>query len=214
MKKYSAIFIIFFLTLQLNAQKVVKTYWDTYTRKKIQKQYTTTNDGFLNGLYKENYYDGSPQRTVMYKFDKKDGLYKEWWPNGNLKVSGAFASDIKQGWFSWYTERGALSTQELYLDGVSREEKEMYNIPGTPINKHTWYDENHTSTAYKIFRENGKLRQEAIAPYNGIKGWCKTYFKSGKLRSYCDTNQYWDDENFVYYDLDGVTIIKEPLEDQ
>lgn len=87
-------------------------------------------NGFLNGLFKSYYFDGSPELISYYKGGELDSTYTSYYYGGVKYVDAAYKAGNKHGAWTYYDEDGKLSRKANYVDDEIDGERVSYHDNG------------------------------------------------------------------------------------
>ena len=81
-------------------------------------------DGRLDGLYTEWYWNGQKKSEGTYKDGQVDQDFNSWYNNGVKKFEGSFKDGKKDGLFTWWYGNGKKEYEGTYKDGKKISVKE------------------------------------------------------------------------------------------
>ena len=133
------------------------------------------------GLHREFYPDGKPDRLFFIKNGKNEGLYKSWYPNGQLMLYSKYKDGVKIDTSIEYLENGKIKLFEVFKSGKSVHKmeflengilySEIYNSINPNINNYQ-----------KDYYENGNLKFQSVSSNLTFKGhWVIFDEKTGKV---------------------------------
>ncbi len=124
----------------------------------------------LNGVYKNYFFDKSPQSVGYYKNGERDSTYKSFYYGGKVQMQGKYKSGDKVGIWTYYYENGKISEEENYVDGKLEGVDKIYSIDGS-LDKLINYKDNEFNGEYIFY---GDKQQVALI----------LNYKNGALKSY------------------------------
>ena len=139
--------------------------------------------------------------------DKVDSL-RSYYPSGELESMVLSKNGIKNGFSFYYYKNGGIEYIAHYKNGYPTDSSMSYHSNGR-LGNVVYYDSlgNHTGR-YKIWYDNGNLRQLIEPQEIGIEDW-QYYYKSGQLRKhyfYKDKKKYG---TWKYYTESGEVYKQE-----
>lgn len=159
-------------------------------------------DGVQSGDYSETWADGVVRTSGIYKDDKKEGKWIENNRDGKPRSESTYKGGELNGESRTFFTDGTIDKITNYRSGVREGvSQEFYYDSGKLKNEYTYAD-NWKEGAYKIFYDNGTLREEGRCE-RGNEIYQREYYYDGKLKQVRERNSRGQWEILEKYDSHG-----------
>jgi len=161
--------------------------------------------GVRVGDYLQTWANGTIKESGQYENGKKEGLWIRNYENGNRLTEVTYKDNQPIGETKAFFKDGSLERISIYAeDRTSRITKEFF--PGTEIVSSEYtYDPDFKEGPYKLYYEDGTLREEGICE-NGYEIYAKLYYKTGQVKEVYQINSRGRMELIESYDAEGKQL--------
>ncbi|MEO8149687.1 MAG: hypothetical protein ABI723_18760 [Bacteroidia bacterium] len=160
----------------------IKEYEKNYTIIYVEGQPKSV----LNGIYMENYSNGSPKTRANYILGKKDGLYQTWFENGFRKERIDYKEGFNSGKEEYWYENGKKESIRTYIiikDSIGKKSVLnglfiRYYSNGLKRDRSN-YINGHREGLYKIWFETGQINNVYHLKNGYDNGKRKLWYSNG-----------------------------------
>ena len=159
------------------------------------------------GTFNYFYQSGNLKVALEFKSDGKTSYAKMYHESGFLMSSGKYINKIKDSTWIHFDDRGFVSFQESYKNGVLDGEKIVYYEPEGntyPVAEYSNYKNGVLHGEYKKYHPNKKLAAEGNYVDGNKDGVFKHYHQNGKI-ALLERYKYAVKHGYqIAYDLKGI----------
>ncbi len=140
-----------------------KTVW--FKNKNIIREKMTFKEGKRNGIFIENYPNGTLQQIGKYTNDLLDSTLTAFYPNGNIKYIFTYINGVKTGQVKSYFSNGNLEQSVYLIDGAPSGLMETYYEAGN-IRMKGEYKNGYKNGLFLRYHLTGQVAEECYYKNN------------------------------------------------
>ncbi|MCB9224842.1 MAG: hypothetical protein H6582_11730 [Crocinitomicaceae bacterium] len=155
-----------------------------YPNVKVFRYVGQFKDDIPYGKFVYYYESGAVQAVVNFSGNGHTTRSEMYHNSGYMMAKGKYIDQKKDSIWVYYDDRGIISYQENYKNGVLEGQKVYFYAPvdgKLPVARYEYYRNGVLHGEYKEFHENNKVKEEGKYKDGNLDGYVRNYHRNGRL---------------------------------
>ena len=129
--------------------------------------------------------------------------------SGYLMAKGKYIDQKKDSIWVYYDDRGIISYQENYKNGVLEGQKVYFYEPvdgKLRVSRYEYYNNGVLDGEFKEYHENTKVKKEGVYKDGNLDGIVKEYHRNGRLMKVCRYEHAVKHGPWIFFDEEGKQV--------